>query len=758
MLGELGERVRPDRARHEVDADVEVMTVHRDASMYAADPRGHLGPLLRLVHARDLHDALRLPAPREPAADLRLLPLQQARPAHAGGDRVPAALRAGRLPRLDDRAPAAVLRRPRLLLRLPDDDGRHGVPGAAPAGPADAPPAYVDVPPEDVPPGATVYKHSDPAVRRRSFERNVGDALALLETYRTQHRRIVTSRLHCYLPVRSIGMDVEFRPHNRADVRFDGLMDIDDAAFAAIRDGMLERLERVHAAILSGAPEEDVYAPVARSRRRRRARRRGAPRAPAGAARARSRARRGRRPRGRRDRPHRRGRRATRVHVAVALPARAPAGSSPRSCTRCSSTRAGRCTCGSSPAPATRARERLVARFPELAISWVPLRGIRPKLLRLQLPALLPGVHRVVLLPLPSVATGDVAELADLDLRGHAFAAPLRPGTQRDQRLRRAPRARATGSATGPRSPPSCGARAHARHALRLRRVHDRRARRRPARLREAPLLAVADAYGLDDRETLHWLAGPDRATVPARWAAVPTRMPERGPGLIHWAAADGKGVPAATTAATPGPHAAIAEAPVLRRHPAPRRTVPSGSRGARSQANARQRSRSRSAAGASGSGAVAVKRSAPPPRATSTRHVAHLARRPDRPRRARAPRRAARAACRAARPRPRPATLDLRRPARQPGEPARAALLEPSSSSSRTAFTRGRRAPSASAAAITSAQWRRKPSTSCRAGGRRAPPRSSARPARASAAAPPPAPRGPRRRRRARRSRRPRR
>ena len=65
------------------------------------------------------------------------------------------------------------------------------------------------------------------------------------------------------------------------------------------------------------------------------------------------------------------------------------------------------------------------------------------------------------------------------------------------------------------------------------------------SRLREAPLLAIADAFGLDDRETLHWLAGPDRATVPDRWAWVPTRLPAQGPGLIHWAdGLDGKGVP----------------------------------------------------------------------------------------------------------------------------------------------------------------------------------------------------------------------
>ena len=54
------------------------------------DPRGHVDALLRLVHARAVRHPPRLPAAPQPAADLRLLPLQQARPAHARGDRVPA--------------------------------------------------------------------------------------------------------------------------------------------------------------------------------------------------------------------------------------------------------------------------------------------------------------------------------------------------------------------------------------------------------------------------------------------------------------------------------------------------------------------------------------------------------------------------------------------------------------------------------------------------------------------------------------------
>jgi len=48
--------------------------------------------------------------------------------------------------------------------------------------------------------------------------------------------------------------------------------------------------------------------------------------------------------------------------------------------------------------------------------------------------------------------------------------------------------------------------------------------------------LALALEFGLHELEVLQYLFGPGRAAIPERWAAVPTRTPERGPGLIHWA------------------------------------------------------------------------------------------------------------------------------------------------------------------------------------------------------------------------------
>ncbi|WP_205475212.1 hypothetical protein [Nocardioides sp. SYSU D00038] len=131
-------------------------------------------------------------------------------------------------------------------------------PGAPTAGP-DAPPAYVDLRRRDVPEGGITYLHRDDEVPNRPFARNVRDAMALLERYRTDHSRVVTSRLHCYLPCRSLGVPVDFRPDDPDDVRFDGLVGLDDAGFAQVRDGLRDLLVPVVTAILRGDPEAEVY-------------------------------------------------------------------------------------------------------------------------------------------------------------------------------------------------------------------------------------------------------------------------------------------------------------------------------------------------------------------------------------------------------------------------------------------------------------------------------------------------------------------
>lgn len=171
--------------------------------------------------------------------------------------------------------------------------------------------------------------------------------------------------------------------------------------------------------------------------------------------------------------------------------------------------------------PGTGAIERrLVRRFPQLSAGRVPVRGLG-RVARLALPELLPGVDRVVVLAPGAAAAGDVAELARVDLGAHAFAAPARPGSasgfgvihraakRLDDRWEAASELRRT---------------AHARHSFDFDAfagdvlVMDLERMRRDGFSREA--LALAQEFGLRELEVLHYLAGPDRATLPARVTA----------------------------------------------------------------------------------------------------------------------------------------------------------------------------------------------------------------------------------------------
>jgi hypothetical protein len=401
---------------------------------------------------------------------------------------------------------------------------------------AGAPVAYVDVPADDVPPGGATFKHSSDAVRRRSFVANVYAALELLESYRREHRGVVTSRLHCYLPVRSLGMDVDFRPANRSDVRFDGLIDITDAEFAAMRDGLLTKLEQVFGAILAGRPEDEVYAlwreltaaDVAAAERRHRLEARLEPVAVEDKVQASI----------SRSVAHGPDAAADAVHCAVVLTSGGFLNTSVLIASLLEHTSRPLHLWGLARPGARAMEQKLAERFPDLSFTWVPTRGAENEL-RLLLPELLPDVDRLVVLPLPSVATGDIAELADLDLGGHGLAAPRRPGT-----------ADISGFGVIHAAAVRLEDRTHAAAALR-RTAHARHAFDFDAfttdvlvldldRLRRdgftAQALPLVDEFGLDDVEALHYLYGPERATVPERWAVVPTRTPERGPGLLYWA------------------------------------------------------------------------------------------------------------------------------------------------------------------------------------------------------------------------------
>jgi hypothetical protein len=549
LLEQFRGRVRPERRRADVEADVEVITAHRDASIYEPIPEDtwilcfgwFMHSLFRMRHAFPLHRNLR-PIfvsfhcnKREMLTPEAIDYLRRYGPVGCR-DWTTVDL----LLSLDVPAFFSGCLTTTLDTVFPDL-------AAPPA--EDAPVAYVDAPLGD---DGVAFEHESEEVRRRSFDANIYAARDLLERYRGEHSAVVTSRLHCYLPVRSLGMDVDFRPANRSDVRFDGLIDMSDAEFARMRDALDDKLERVFGAIFSGRSEDEVYAlwreitaadvAAAEQRHSREAElvtdaaeiaERVAPLVAKSASHG---------PKADPDA----------VHCAIVL----KQGTTPSACVLIASLlehtsrplhlwligRGG----------AEGIDGQIAVRFPRLSFTWVPTRnialglgtpsGTRPyqvPVIHLLLPHLLPDVDRVVVLPLPSVATGDIAELAGLDLGGHALAVPRRPSA-----------ADASGfgviQAAAMRLEDNDRAASELRRTLAQRHAYDFDSFRGDVlvldleRLRadgfSARALPLVEEFGLDDVETLHYLFGPGHAVVPERWAYVPTRMARAEPGLIHWA------------------------------------------------------------------------------------------------------------------------------------------------------------------------------------------------------------------------------
>jgi lipopolysaccharide biosynthesis glycosyltransferase len=96
-------------------------------------------------------------------------------------------------------------------------------------------------------------------VREFSLVEGIEDARTMLAEY-AGYGHVITKRLHCYLPARSMGLGVTFTPGKRSDVRFEGLLDLDETAFNKIRHGLEHKLEVITSAILAGKSREEVKA------------------------------------------------------------------------------------------------------------------------------------------------------------------------------------------------------------------------------------------------------------------------------------------------------------------------------------------------------------------------------------------------------------------------------------------------------------------------------------------------------------------
>lgn len=426
-------------------------------------------------------------------------------------------------------------------------------PDAPEAFPAGAPVAYVDV--KEPPAGAETYRHSDDAVRFRSFEGNMYEAVELLETYRRRHSAVVTSRLHCYLPVRSLGGQVDFQPHNRSDIRFAGLIDIDDDAFHAIQDGINRRLEDVFGLILSGAGRDEVYArwrelcaPDVRRAEQRRAEAQAVPDASEhpGSRTAVERAVATTRSHG--DTAAGADGTDGAVDVAVVVDEHRPQVLNVLvdSLTTSSSVPLRLWLLNGSGKRLD--LDEVARRAGGAAVHEVlthdlgsDLRGLSRRTHGLELvmlPGLLPQVDRVVVLPLAAVVDGDVAELAATDLAGHAIAAPDvsgRPGASGFGVIHLA------GNRLGARTAVAVELRrrTHAMHTFDFTAFDTDVLVADLARLRQEGAVAagarLVEEFGLTAHETLHVLVGPHRAPLPSRWHVVPSRDGEDAPALLHW-------------------------------------------------------------------------------------------------------------------------------------------------------------------------------------------------------------------------------
>ena len=554
LLEHLRVRTRPELQKSDIEAEVDVLTVHRDASMYEEIPEGtwvlcfgwFMHAMFRLRFGFPLHDALR-PIfisfhcnKRDLLTDEAIAYLRKYGPVGCRDWTTVYLLLSVGVPAFFSGCLTTTVN-----TLFPD----------IPAEPGDkAPVAYVDVPAEDVPAGAPTFQHSSVEVRTRSFSGNCYEALQLLETYRRGHRAVVTSRLHCYLPVRSMGMEVDFQPANRSDVRFDGLIDITDDAFDAIRSGILAKLDRVYSAILSNASEEEVYtlwreltAEEVEHAEQRRLEEMRLPVVP--------------------EAVYAELEEAVSRTLTIGPVERADAGKQPVHCLvelpkglgiglealvaslEAHSSRPLHVWVLSVHQPA-KLQERLARRFPQVTFSWVPTREIGRGITtptgervldvaRLAIEHLLPQVERVVVLPAAAVATADVAELAELDLGESVFAAPDEVSSSRVSGFSVVYRAakrleRRTQLAASLRRG------AHARHAFDFDAFTTGVMVMDLERMRQegfaASALPLVEEFGMGAREVLHYLAGPNRARVPASWCQVPTWSPASGPGLVHWA------------------------------------------------------------------------------------------------------------------------------------------------------------------------------------------------------------------------------
>lgn len=412
----------------------------------------------------------------------------------------------------------------------------------------------------DVPAGSVKAKRQVETVthlveswHRVSPAEGLRNADELLRTYQDRYHRIVTSRLHSYLPATSLGVPVTFRPNVPGDVRFAGLdgMEPEGEAFVAMRDGIRELLAETFARILAGDSPEHVYAhwrdlTSARVREARARLTAPATAGPAGFDVAAAVA--GVRSATHRHGPHDQVDTDTVTDVAVSLDANyrqlLPVTLESLVANARGPLRVFVTARGLDEAY----RRWLSAAFPEVPFTFLDNDTVEYGPLgrmighvsvatmdRLLLPDVLPDVDRITYVDIDTVTLGDVTDLARTDLGGHPLAA-------RTEHFSAAQTWRAAGDNLSPEDAYELRRTMQAAHGFDFRTFNAGvmvldLARMRQDRFVER-FVPMATRFGLHDQDVLNAYAGPGRAELDPAWHTLPVLETVEEPRLVHFAGA----------------------------------------------------------------------------------------------------------------------------------------------------------------------------------------------------------------------------